>query len=206
MPEGRAHRRMALLVQAAASALLGEAAQVEGNLNWYPRDGGSPVAPDVMVLPAGTLEPQATSYQQADGQPFPSVVVEIPSASDGYPDFVGKLRRYQALGTVVYVFVVHDGALDATRFAPGDDEPVRWLGRPCPELGGLVVKVDDDRLVVWLPTGGITVGSEPELTAALRDQAERAAARAATAEDRAATAEAEAERLRRLLASHGIDA
>ncbi len=83
MPEGRIHRRLSELIAAAAGRGLGDGWEVDSNLNWYPDDHGTAMAPDVMELPTGveTIEdPDAglSSYRQdKNGGPAPKAVVEI---------------------------------------------------------------------------------------------------------------------------------
>lgn len=61
MPESPQHRGATDLVALLAADLLGEGHAVYREMNWYPDDGGSAVAPDIMVLPAGTLPAGAKS-------------------------------------------------------------------------------------------------------------------------------------------------
>ena len=196
VPEGRAHRRLATLAHVAAQVALGADWQVDADLNWYPLDGGGPMAPDVMVLPAGTTAENATSYRQAEvGGPAPVAVVEVPSQSDDVPTFRTKVHRLVGLGVVVYV--AHVVQPDVERHAPGEDGPRRWLGQPCPELGGLVFQVEDGQLVVWVPPGRVAADA-----AELVDSAD---ARASEAEARASEAEARAARLAERLRAAGLD-
>lgn len=191
VPEARAHRSMAVLLKVAVARTLGADWAVDGNLNWYPDDGGTPVAPDVIVLPAGLLAPDATSYQQRDHDgPAPRVVVEIPSRSDDFPTFVGKLHRLQRLGTVVYVVNVAPAEPEVFRLGPGDDALRAWLGQACPELGGIVFQVRDRQLVVWMPDGLVAADVE-ELNRVL--------------ETRATNLEQEREALRDRLRAAGLD-
>lgn len=197
VPESHAHRNVSNLIAQAAAHVLGDQADVAGNLNWYPTDGGNAIAPDLMVLPFGTIDWTTKSYQQGSDGPTPSVAVEVPSGSDDYPGFHNKLRRYQRLGVPVYIVMVERGAVDVTRLGPSDDEHVRWLGRPCPELGGVAFQVDGERLAVRTPDG-LSATSTEAFTELLVSRAD-----AALAELEAARAEAE--RLAGLLRQHGID-
>lgn len=51
MPESPEHRNAAALIEQRARNLLSDDHEVYGDMNWYPLDGGQPMAPDVMVLP-----------------------------------------------------------------------------------------------------------------------------------------------------------
>ena len=197
VPESRPHRRASALIAAAAARCLGAGREVDANLNWYPSDAGPPIAPDVMVLPPGVLDRAARSFRQPADGPGPEAVVEVPSTSDEHLRFLEKLRRYQRLGTIVYIVVTAPAALDVTRLAPGDDEPSRWLGRACPELGGLFFQVHDDRIAVRTPDGLVATDVE-ELLAGLDKRADAAHAQAEAASSEAA-------RLAELLRRHGLD-
>ena len=110
VPEGRIHRRLSELIAAAAQRGLGAQWEVDSNLNWYPGDHGTAMAPDVMVLPTGveTIEDPiagVSSYRQdKNGGPAPYCVVEIPRPSpapismpvamaEGIPRGIGGLSR-----------------------------------------------------------------------------------------------------------------
>jgi len=175
VPEGRSHRRVAELCHVAVTHALGSAWQVDANLNWYPLDGGGPVAPDVMVLPAGAGPPDARSYQQGPADPSPSAVIVVPSASDDVLTFRAKLRRLLSLGAVVYV--AYADLAEVERFTPADENARRWLGQPCDELGGIVFQVVDGMLGIWLGPD-LVATSAPDLVGQLRSRADEAAARA----------------------------
>jgi hypothetical protein len=95
--------------------------------------------------------------QPADG-PVPSVVVEVPSASDGYTDFLQKVARYQRLGVCCYPVITGSGVCSVLRSTPGEGTArTAWTGEPITELGGLRIDVRDDRIVVVTPTGDVLV-------------------------------------------------
>ena len=144
VPESREHRRVRELTAVVAARGLGEGFTFESNLNFYPDDKSNALAPDGMVLEAGQVSVRDKSYRGL----APKVVVEIPSQSDSVNDFGDKVDRYLALGAIVYVLYAERDQPTVERFSPEDREPRRWLGRPCPELGGLTFQVDGDHLVV----------------------------------------------------------
>ncbi|MFV0258259.1 MAG: Uma2 family endonuclease [Acidimicrobiales bacterium] len=197
MPERAVHRRAVDLIALAATRLLGPDVRVFRDLNWYPPDGGAPTAPDVMVLPAGAVETSPRSYRQGADGPPPLVLVEVPSSTDSYGPFRAKAKRAQELGSVVYIVVVDGPAPVVLRLGVGDDEPVDWVGRAIPELGGLKVGFVDGALVVETPSGE-RAGSDVELLALAADLVDVFAARAEAETQRA---DALAERLRAL----GVD-
>ena len=179
MPERAVHRRSVDVIALAATRLLGPGVRVFRDLNWYPLDGGPPMAPDVMVVSAEVVEASPTSFQQPPGPAStPTVVVEVPSNSDGWPAFRAKTLRYRDLGTVVYVVVVDEPSCEVVRLGSGDNEPVPWTDQPIPELGGLRLTFDDGELVVVLPDGSRATSDH-----ALIDAAEQ---RAVAAEARVA--------------------
>lgn len=189
MPESDGHRRTVDLIGLAVSRLLGPEFRVFRDMNWYPAGGGNPMAPDLMVLPAGATDPRPTSYRQdlTDG-PSPVAVVEVPSESDGFVAFREKAFRYQALGTPVYLVVI-EGARAVLRLGPQDTEPMPWANRPIDELGGIQLGFDGDDLVLTTPDG-VRATSDADLL----DVVER----------RADAAEARAEALRRQLDALGV--
>ncbi len=168
MPERAAHRQAVDLIALAATQLLGPGARIFRDLNWYPDDERGPVAPDVMVVPAEAVEPRPRSYRQdRRGGPPPDVVVEIPSETDSFVSLRTKARRYQRLGTTLYVVTVDDGDVDVLRLGVDDREFVPWMGREIPELGGLRLDAVDDTLTATLPDG-TTATTDDELVAAAR--------------------------------------
>lgn len=198
MPERAAHRQAVDVIALMATRLLGPEVRIFRDLNWYPSDGGTAVAPDVMVLPASAVEAQPRSYRQHGDGAAPLVVVEVPSDNDSFADFRAKNQRYQSLGTTVYTVVI-DGPKGAVlRLEPDGTEPVVWIGQPIPELGGLSIEFEDgDRLVVVDP-GGARASTDDELV----DQAE---SRAEQAESRVDQAESRAEALVRQLRDLGVE-
>jgi Uma2 family endonuclease len=181
MPERAVHRQTADLLGLAATHLLGAEVRVFRDLNWYPSDGGTAVAPDVMILPRTAVDPLPRSYRQDEtGGPPPLAVIEIASDTDTFASLRAKARRYQRLGTTVYVVVVDDEPC-VLRLGPDDDEFVDWTGRPLPELGGPSMDVVDDGPRLTMPDG-VQAASDAELMAAVE---ERAAQRAEEAERRA---------------------
>ena len=197
VPEGRIHRRLSELIAAAATRALGATKEVDSSLNWYPNDGGTAMAPDVMVLPVGaaTLDPDEPdvgirSYRQdlTNGPP-PDAVVEIPSPGDPYVTVLTKMRRYQRLGAVSYVVLPYPGIPQATRLVPGDPVDHAWLGTPCPELGGIAFVVHEGRLAVRTHDGLI---APYDANLATVVEAARQEAEAARHEAEAARHEAEA--------------
>ena len=192
MPETPAHRRAVDLIGLAASRLLGVDSRVFRDMNWYPTDGGGPMAPDLMVLPAVAIGPDLRSYRQnPDGGPPPMVVFEMPSESDSFASFRAKALRYQALGTVVYLVVTERPHPAVLRLGRGDREPQPWADLAISELAGLRLGFDGDELVATLPDG-TRARSDADLVAMAHERAAEAETRAAEAHERAAEAEARA--------------
>ncbi len=172
--ETAAHRRTIDLLGLAATHILGSQVQVFRDMNWYPTDGGGPVAPDLMVLPAGTTEPSPTSYRQDQtGGPPPLAVVEVPSASDSFVSFRAKALRLHRLGAVVYLVVVQSPGQAVLRLGPGDREPQPWAGQPVEELGGVRLSFEAGDLVLETPNG-LRGTSDAELVAQIERRAEAA--------------------------------
>jgi Putative restriction endonuclease len=156
MPESPEHRRVIDAIGIVASRLLGPDVVVYRDMNWYPTDGGNAVAPDLMVLPANAFVER--SYKQPTDGPVPSVVVEVPSASDGFTDFLQKAARYQRLGVCCYSVITGSGVCSVLRSVPGEGTAnTVWTGEPIAELGGLRIDVSDDRIVVVTPMGDVLV-------------------------------------------------
>jgi hypothetical protein len=189
MPETATHRRAVDLIGLAATGLLGSGDRMFRDMNWYPVDGGGPMAPDLMVLPAGAIEPNPTSYRQdrTDGPP-PTVVVEVPSESDTFVSFRAKAFRYRALGTVAYLVVTASPHQAVLRLGPDHSEPQPWADRPIAELGDLRLGFHDGELVATTPAG-IRASSDADLLAEADGRATEADGRATEAEGRATEAE-----------------
>jgi Uma2 family endonuclease len=149
MPESPEHRRVTDLIAAVAERLLPDTA-IYRDMNWYPLDGRTAIAPDVMTLPIGIVQRGMKSYRQPSNGVSPGVAVEIASASDSVSAFTAKTHRYRRLGVPLYVVTVDIDALDVVVHRDG---PERWIGRPIPELGGLRIDVNDDSIVVVMPDG-----------------------------------------------------
>ncbi len=188
MPESPEHRRVIDAIGIVASRLLGPDVVVYRDMNWYPTDGGNAVAPDLMVLPAsGFVE---RSYKQPADGPVPSVVVEVPSASDGFTDFLQKAARYQRLGVCCYTVITGSGVCAVLRHMPGEGTAnTVWTGEPIAELGGLRIDVSDDRIVVVTPTGDVHV-HDSDLVEATEQRMTEADRRTTEAERRVAELEA----------------
>lgn len=184
MPERAIHRQTADLIGLAATHLLGTEVRVFRDLNWYPDDGGTAIAPDVMVLPRAAADPLPRSYRQdeTDGPP-PLAVVEVASDTDTFASLRSKARRYQRLGTTVYVVVVDEDPC-VLRLGSDDEEFIDWTGRPIPELGGPVLDIDGGRPRLTMPDG-LQAASDAALMAAMEERAEAAESRASEAERRA---------------------
>lgn len=180
VPESAAHRQMVDVIGLAAATLVEPDHRVFRDMNWYPDDGGGPVAPDVMVLPSSATEARPRSYRQdRDGGPPARAVVEVPSVSDSFASFLGKAQRYQMLGTVTYLVVLDTPEPAVLRLAPGDRAPVDWVGRPIEEMGGIRLTVDGDVLEVITPSGGRATRDTELLDLAVqlaRDEADQRAA------------------------------
>jgi Putative restriction endonuclease len=182
MPENPKHRRIIDAIAVAAETQLDVGVVVYRDMNWYPPDGGNAVAPDVMVLPAGVLQPDDNSYSQRTAAvPFPLVVVEVPSATDTFDGLRAKAARYSALGVDVYVVSTEPSLGAALRLAPGTAEFVPWTGQPIAPLGGLTISVVDGSVVVRTADGR-TFSSAAELVELADERASQAEARAAELE------------------------
>jgi len=223
VPESPEHRRVVELIGVISDRLLGEEYVTYRDMNWYPSDQGAAIAPDVMVLPAGTLPEGARSYRQdkLDG-PAPLVVVEVPSETNTFHDLQKKLRRYRRLGVPAYVVASEAQASCVMRQDPEDSTLTNWENQPIPELGGLRLASVNDRIVAgnggiplvesaaeWIESLHQLVDTQTRLLTAQTQRAEAEAQRAETEAQRAETeaqraeteaqrAEAEAQRADRL--------
>ena len=186
MPESPEHRRVTDVIAAAAELLLPEVS-IYRDMNWYPLDGGTAIAPDVMTLPAGTLQRRMKSYRQLPHGPQPGVAIEIASGSDSVTVFTAKTHRYRRLGITLYVVTVDANALDVIVHIDG---PQRWIGRPIPELGGLRIDAVDEAIVVVMPDGSV-LHSATDLAQHAEQRAQHAEQRAQNAEQRAVVLEAQ---------------
>ncbi len=202
VPESHEHRQACDVIGLAAVELLGADYQVFRDMNWYPTDGGHAIAPDVMILPAGSLaeDPETgslpKSYRQdlTDG-PRPVVNIEVPSHHDRLLALMAKIERCRSLGVPVYL-VTAEGPPSVLRYDPNQASPESWVDRPIDELGGLKISFVDDgdgppAMEVELPNG-LRARTDHDLMRAYARQAE-------------SQARAELERLREQLRQHGIE-
>jgi Putative restriction endonuclease len=196
VPESPEHHRVSVLIATVAEILLPDSA-VYVDMNWYPRDGGNAVAPDVMVLPVGCLPHRAKSYKQPAGGPVPSVVVEVASDTDSYSSFISKTARYRRLGVPTYSVTIEDDDPGVIRCSDSSSDLQAWTGRPIPELGGISIDVVDGEVAVRMPDG--------QLLYRAADIRSNALARAADADDRADSAERRAAAMAEKLGALGID-
>ena len=194
MPENPKHRRIIDAIGMVANHHVGEGTVVYRDMNWYPPDGGNAVAPDLMTLPAGAIEPGSSSYRQSKADlPFPGVVVEVPSPTDTFDGLSAKAARYSSLGVDVYVVSVEPALGAARRLVPGTTDFVAWTGKPIEPLGGLTIEIIDGEVMVRTPDGHV-FSEDSELYGRLLS-AERAA------RSEAAKAHAEADKAKALAAS-----
>jgi hypothetical protein len=187
VPESPELRRVIDAIGVVASLLLEPSFTVYRDMNWYPPDGGNAVAPDLMVLAADA--PVVRSYKGVTGDPSPTIVVEVPSRSDGVSDFSKKSARYRALGVDFLAVLTDPGTCSVLRFAPGTTDVEDWTGRPISELGGLKIDVINDRIVVITPEGTV-ITHDADIGRAAQEQAAVAQEQAAVALRRVAELEA----------------
>lgn len=202
MPESPQHRRVTNLIAATAQRLLPELA-VYSDMNWYPLDGGNAVAPDVMTLRKATLTDDDKSYRQTADGPLPGVAVEVASGSDMFTEFYAKTSRYRRLGLTVYVVLVQPDKRDVLRCDETGDYR-RWAGVPIPELGGLSIDVQNNTVVVVMPSGDV-LWSVDEFLDLESQRAEAANDRANLSDQRADAAERRAASLEAKLQALGVD-
>jgi Putative restriction endonuclease len=202
MPESPEHRRVIDAIGVVASLLLETTLTVYRDMNWYPPDGGNAVAPDLMVLAADA--PVVRSYKETPDGPSPTIVVEVPSRSDGVSDFFKKSARYRALGVDFFTVLTDSGTCSVLRFAPGRTDVEDWTGRPIAELGGLSIDVRDDRIVVVTPDGHVIV-HDADISRAAQEQAAAAQEQAAAAQEQAAAALRRVAELESALRAAGIE-
>jgi hypothetical protein len=191
VPENPDHRRIADAIALAAARGLPADVVLYRDMNWYPLDGRSAMAPDVFALRAGVLVEGDKSYRQAaSGGPTPIVAVEIPSESDTFMAFRRKASRYRSLGVDLYVIMSERGTLGALRYAPDDNDFVEWTNRPIEALGNVQIEVVDNRIRVRSVDGyliesvedlqsqlGNERAADQRLVTELRERLERAEAR-----------------------------
>ena len=181
MPESPDHREAVELIAVFAERLLSPQFEVFRDMNWYPTDAGNAVAPDVMVLPAGAMEPEVgqprpKSYRQDQiGGPLPLAVIEVASETDSYPSLWAKARRYRELGVPTYLVSLEAGC-NVFLTSPQQRFPVPWVDEPIPELGGLRLSFDDDNGLVVIGPDGVRHDS---VVGALAEAERRAEALAA---------------------------
>ena len=175
MPENPRHRRAIELIALTAEARLGPGHTVYRDMNWYPRDGRTAVAPDIMILPADTLAPMDKSYRpdSADA-PSPTMVVEVVSDSDTYSGIGAKVSRYLHLAVPCLVIDLAPDSTNLVLHRP-HELPTPAIGTPIAELGDLQITFDGDDLVVTTRSG-TRVSSTHQLLQLETARAERLAA------------------------------
>jgi hypothetical protein len=205
MPENPKHRRLIDAIGLVANHYVGAGTVVYRDMNWYPPDGGNAVAPDLMTLPAGALDADSNSYRQTNtNEPFPGVVVEVPSASDTFNGLSAKAARYIALGVDVYVVSTEPTLGAARRLVPGTTEFVAWTGKPIETLGGLTIEIVDGEVKVRTPDGHL-FSEDSELYGRLLASERKAQADATAALAEATAANAKVAELEAKLRALGIE-
>jgi hypothetical protein len=197
MPENPRHRRIIDAIGMVANHYVGAGTVVYRDMNWYPPDDGNAVAPDLMTLPAGALDPGSSSYRQSEPDlPSPGVVVEVPSPTDTFDGLSAKAARYISLGVDVYLVSTAPALGAARRLVPGTTEFVAWTGKPIEPLGGLTIEIVEGEVMVRTPDGHV-FSEDSELygrlllaESAARSEASQAKAEASEANARAAGFEA----------------
>jgi hypothetical protein len=200
VPENPEHRRIVDAIGVVAARHLQPDVIVYRDMNWYPRDSGNAIAPDLMTLPAGVLPKDAKSYRQStEALPMPGVVVEVPSASDSYDGMRAKAARYNALGVDLYVISTDPVVGGATQYRAGSSEVTVWTGRPIASLGGLSIEMSEGRVAVRTPEGTL-IATDVDLCSHMAQAVSRRARsgdRRAGAGCRGATANCRGARARR---------
>lgn len=190
VPENPEHRRIVDAIGIVASRALRPHTMVYRDMNWYPPDGGNAVAPDIMTLPSGVLPHEGKSYRQTDvDMPFPSAVVEVPSATDTFDGLRAKSARLNALGVDVYIISTDAIVGGAMRVAPGSTALVNWTGKPIAALGGLSIEMAEGSVAVRTPEG-LLISTDAELLDMLAAGREAAEAQAELERARATQLEA----------------
>ncbi len=170
---------------------------VAGDLFWYPRKGRADIvqAPDAMVV-FGRPKGRRGSYKQwEEGEIGPQVVFEILSPSNRQTEMIEKFRFFERYGVEEYYL-----------YDPDRNNADGWVRtgdtlEPIPELSGWV----SPRLGVRFETGPrkLTLyrpdGSPFEKLSEVLRRAEAESRRADLEKQRADAAEAEIERLKKLL-------
>lgn len=205
VPESPEHRRIVDAIGIVAARELLPHTVVYRDMNWYPPDAGTAVAPDLMTLPSGLLSSDAKSYRQANGDmPFPGAVIEIPSRTDSFDGLRAKSARFNALGVDVYIISVDPVAGGALRRAPGSTDFVTWTGKPIAPLGGLCIEMTSGRVAVRTPQG-LLISTDAELLGMMAQAEASAQAQAAEANERAAEAYERAAMLEAKLRALGVE-
>jgi Putative restriction endonuclease len=215
MPENPRHQRIIKAIGMVADHYLGAGFVVYRDMNWYPPDGGTAIAPDLMTLVAGVVGPFESSYRQATHDlPSPGVAVEVPSPTDTFEGLRKKAARYSSLGVDLYVVSTDSSLTAVLRVVPGSTDFVSWTGQPIAPLGGLAIDVADGEVVVLTPDGRTFTGESDVLgmmieaeqrTAQAQAQAAQAQAQAAQAQAQAAQAQARAAALEGKLRALGVE-
>lgn len=184
---------------------------VAADLLWYPVKGDNKtrVAPDVLVA-LGRPKGDRGSYRTWDEDGVPvTIVVEVRSPSNSWPELMRKLGFYQTHGVSEY-WVIDPDAATAHAFVRGDDDSLDLIGSEdgfTSPLLGIEVRKDGDTLSAWHADGTPFTDMHQEFERAEREK-ERANAEKerANAEEGRANAEKErADRLAAKLAALGID-
>jgi hypothetical protein len=205
VPENPEHRRIVDAIGIVAARALRPHTSVYRDMNWYPPDNGTAVAPDIMTLPAGALPDVAKSYRQTSNElPVPTVMVEVASATDSFDGIRAKSVRCGALGVDVFIISTDPLVGGAMRLAPGSTEFVNWTGKRIDQLGGLSVEMTEGHVAVRTPEG-MLVSTDTELLNILAEGQAAAEARAAVAQAEAAEARSRALELEGKLRALGIE-
>jgi Putative restriction endonuclease len=205
VPENPEHRRIVDAIGIVASRCLLPHTIVYRDMNWYPPDNGTAVAPDIMTLPVGALPLAAKSYRQSSSElPVPIVMVEVASPTDSFDGMRAKSVRCGALGVDVYIVSTDPLVGGAMRLSPGSTEFVNWTGKPINPLGGLSVEMTEGHVAVRTPEG-MLISTDTDLLNMLAESRAAAETMAATAQAEAAEAKSRALELEGKLRALGID-
>jgi hypothetical protein len=187
VPENPEHRRIVDAIGIVASRCLLPHTMVYRDMNWYPPDNGTAVAPDIMTLPVGAL-PRAAKA----------------SPTDSFDGMRAKSVRCGALGVDVYIVSTDPLVGGAMRLAPGSTEFVNWTGKPIGPLGGLSIEMTEGHVAVRTPEG-MLISTDTELLTMLAESRAAAETMAAVAQAEAAEARSRALELEGKLRALGID-